>query len=421
MGAKFYFLMLMALMTTKITPSIPAAEDGHQNEKEMNAAHNRTIELPEDTSNYGRENIRTEIFDNRTDMVQHNNRSITRKSEISAQPMNDSGKCILSIERPIIEAFRHTVQKDKSNFMYLNLTGAEGVQLKKGKYTIAANIWVWTFWGKEGALEYLHWPTEFGIWSMGLLYESVTYRPVPIELSRVSGNCSNIQVGNNEDDRIIAAAFTNLTLEMINYKKDVYGPSFYCYMERIIIGPYQFCKHLVCPLEAVTFSCCNFFYNTTKRRRVMDCPNLVFDYDPMWWILPSIISIVLFAYSPLLFLYIFHKLSEKEIIRVPVPSTVINIQDHGPLQPLLHGNTTDFILLQGKNHVTFLSTVLSPLASCKSPFAGTCLQKLQSCIVRILIPVFTFSIIGLQILLDYHFLSNFVKDCVASGVPLGFR
>ncbi|KAH3881332.1 uncharacterized protein LOC127879828 isoform X2 [Dreissena polymorpha] len=316
----------------------------------------------------------------------------------------------------VINQFRHIIYTEASNFAYLNLTATSDVSIQKANYTIGENVWVWTFYGKEGAFEFLRWPTEFGIWSMGLLYESVTYHPIPIRLSRVSGNCSNLRVGNREDDLIISRAFVNLTEEMMSLNSEKYGPSFFCYRKRIIIDPYMLCKHLVCPLEAVTYSCCNYFYNGTQKKREMVCREQVFDFDDMWWVFPSIISLALFAYSPTLLMFLFDKVTETTRYKFEIPLTVDNVRDH-----LQHEHVSDFILLDGLRHVTFMNTICTPFRLCNNALVGTYLRNTVSRLSRILIPIGTFSIVALQILLDYYYLNGFVHEAVDTGVPLGFR
>ncbi|KAH3881330.1 uncharacterized protein LOC127879797 [Dreissena polymorpha] len=343
-----------------------------------------------------------------------NNTYVRESGTTSYQKMKESGECILEIESDVINQFRHIIYTEASNFAYLNLTATSDVSIQKANYTIGENVWVWTFYGKEGAFEFLRWPTEFGIWSMGLLYESVTVHPIPIRLSRVSGNCSNLRVGNREDDLIISRAFINLTEGMMALNSEKYGPSFYCYRKRVIIDPYMLCKHLVCPLEAVTYYCCNYFYNGTQKKREMVCREQVFDFDAMWWVYPSIFSLALFAYSPILLMFFFYKVTRKKSYKFPIPSA-----NDGNLQG--KDSVSDFILVEGCSHTTFMNTIFTPVTECKRAFAGTYLRIIVSRLSRLLIPVATFSIVGIQILLDYYYLNGFVHEAVDTGVPLGFR
>ncbi|KAH3881334.1 hypothetical protein DPMN_005259 [Dreissena polymorpha] len=208
---------------------------------------------------------------------------------------------------------------------------------------------------------------------------------------------------------------------MMSINSDKYGPAFYCYKTRIYIEPYMVCKHLVCPIEAVTYSCCNFFYNNTIRERVMVCREQVFDFDAMWWVCPSIISFALFAYSPILVMFLFYKAFEKTMCRCPIPQSDCHTHSEYHNQPSLHRNAIDALLMEGHSHVTFLNTICMPFTAIKSLLARSCLRQFLSRFIRVLIPLSTFSIIGLQIFLDYNFLRDFVGACVVSGVPLGFR
>ncbi|XP_052803525.1 uncharacterized protein LOC128233741 [Mya arenaria] len=356
----------------------------------------------------------------------HGTVSSVEKAELNGQEDSVSEECVIEVEKPSLDRFRHLVFRADSNFVFLNLTSNydSGIHLKKAKWTIAENIWIWTFYGKEGALEFLKWPTEFGIWSMGLLYESVIRKPIEISLKRITGNCSKLEVGKKDDDLVIAKALTNLTLEMMSLDLEKYAPSFYCYRKRMIIDAYVLCKHIVCPIEAVKHSCCNFFFNKTLNRRVMSCKEIEFEYDEVWWIFPSILSTVLLIYSPLFLMYILYHYSERESGRLRLnvlngltENTITFTQDNN--ESMIIHSQDEYILFDGINHVTLLNTICIPLNM--SLAAMGCFTDVLKRSVRLLIPVLSLTFVGLQVVLDYKVLYKFVHDCVESGVPMGFR
>ncbi|XP_052803719.1 uncharacterized protein LOC128233886 [Mya arenaria] len=351
---------------------------------------------------------------------------IVEKAGLNGKENSVSEECVIEVEKRSVDRFRHLVFRSDSNFVFLNLTSknGSGIHLKRAKWTISEHIWIWTFSGKEGALEFLKWPAEFGIWSMGLLYESVLRKPINILLERKEGNCSILEVGNKDDDHLIAKALTNLTLEMMAFGPEKYGPSFYCYRKRMIIEPYVLCKHIVCPTAAVKHSCCDFFFNKSLNERVMVCNELEFDYDEMWWVFPIILSTVLLIYSPLFLLYILCLYSEREsgrlrlnVLNVLTENTITFTQDNNESM-IIHSHD-EYILFDGINHVTLLNTICIPLNM--SLAAIGCFTDVFKRLVRLLIPVLSLTFVGLQALLDYTFLFEFVHDCVESGVPMGFR
>ncbi|XP_052807172.1 uncharacterized protein LOC128236309 [Mya arenaria] len=358
--------------------------------------------------------------------INHDTVSSVEKAGLNGKEDSVSEECAIEVETRSVDRFRHLVFRSDSNFVLLNLTSnyGSGIHLRKAEWTIAENIWIWTFYGKEGALEFLKWPTEFGIWSMGLLYESVIRKPIEISLKRITGNCSKLEVGKKDDDLVIAKALTKLTLEMMSLDKEKYAPSFYCYRKRMIIDAYVLCKHIVCPIEAVKHSCCNFFYNKTLNQRVMNCNELEFEYDEVWWIFPSIISTVLLMYSPLFLMYILYHYSERESGRLRLnvlngltENTITFTQDNNESM-IIHSHD-EYILFDGINHVTLLNTICIPLNM--SLAAMGCFTDVSKRSVRLLIPVLSLTFVGLQVVLDYKVLYKFVHDCVESGVPMGFR
>ena len=349
-----------------------------------------------------------------------------------------SDKCELRLINSSMDQFRHTVFYSDASFVYLHLVTSpgSGVVLNAGSDTVGAKVWVWTFLGSEGAFEYLLWPTEYGIWSLGLLYEYVINKPMEIGLERVRGNCSNIEVGHKEDDLIIAKAFEGLVLQMMHlgpHEEDIYGPSFFCYKKRMFIKQhsiYTLCKHIVCPVEAMKRVCCTYMYNRTVGHRNMVCPKFAtFEFDMLWWAVPTVISVFLFVYSPIIMLYIAHKLTSKAKSESTVQlssrkmANVVGQSDEST--SLVHdANPGDLLLLAGYDHVTLQNTLFTPCMCIWTRYRGDAHSGRRACIyrsLRLILPFASLVVIVVQILIDYHFLYNYVLESIDKGVPLGFR
>ena len=347
----------------------------------------------------------------------------------------DSGQCVVELIQKSINHFRHIVYYGENSYVYLRLHAAKGsnVNITGGKWILEENIWIWTFYGKEGSLEFLKWPEEFGIWSMGLLYNYVIREPMDLYLERKSGDCSKLEVGNKADDKVISDALKNLTIEMMAFDQEKYGPGFYCYKRRKMIvdeSVYMLCKHMVCPIEAISHSCCTFIYNKTISERNVECKEQEFQYDVLWWIIPIVISIVLFLYSPILISYIalhLHMFQKKN-------GTVVVNQTGDLSNPLNSVNesdshiqsmdTSEVILLSGYQHVTLTNTLLIPVQC----MIDGCIGNKPSLIglffvrlVRVLIPFLSLSVIALQIILDNYYLHDLILESMRKGVPIGFR
>ncbi|XP_052805606.1 uncharacterized protein LOC128234982 [Mya arenaria] len=360
------------------------------------------------------------------------NRSVINTSESKIRKTDAENEiCTLKIDSRSINRFRHAVTSSESNFVFLNLTPAHdsGIVFKHPVLIIGDNIWIWTFWGQKGAFEFLKWPAEFGIWSMTLLYAKVIRKPLNIPLQRKSGNCLNITVGNKDDDKKIAKALKSLVDEMMTIDADMYGPSFVCYKKRMYIEPYVLCKHIVCPIEAVKHKCCNYFYNNTfVPKRETTCREQTLKYDTIWWALPSIVSVTLFIYSPIFIMYTLYrcfsqqkstiKLSEIERRRNPRRLSNVDVEYSHRFQ------NKDTFIFEDTNHVTLVNTLFIPMKECHDGNDGdqsNCVSCYFGRCARLFFPFLSFIIIGLQLLLDYIFLYDFVIDSADSGVLLGFR
>lgn len=344
----------------------------------------------------------------------------------------ENNKCEVQLTNESVNTFRHIVYYSESTYVYLKLDVANGsdINITSSGKVIGKNIWIWTFYGKEGSMEFLKWPEEFGIWSMGLLYNYVIRGPFTVTLERVSGDCSSLEVGTPGNDKIISKALKRLTVEMMQLTMK-YGPSFFCYKQRMFIADhnvYILCKHIVCPIEAIKHQCCAFVYNKTLGERDVACLKKSFEYDVLWWVIPSIISMVLFVYSPILMTFLAYicTISDKGTVELKPEQlrnpNEVSIDSLG--KRLLAGSTGDVILLTGYLHVTLVKTLLYPLILLRNK----CLTESTSCFVtmlcrstRMLLPIFSLSFIALQVILDYYFLYEFVLESMKTGVPMGFR
>ncbi|KAL4227697.1 hypothetical protein ACF0H5_013132 [Mactra antiquata] len=343
-----------------------------------------------------------------------------------AQKPTDAEKCSLELSNKSISKFRHTVFYGEDSFAYLKLIPGPGVGIVGERLIVGPDVWVWTYYGKEGGLEILKWPIEYGIWSMGLLTVFVVDKPLEIELrkSNDSMNCSNLHVGYRSDDIIISKALVRLANEMNKVtKSDTYGPSFFCHLNRKYISPeflYILCKHIVCPLEALEYECCANVYLQATQNRTIICNGHIFDYDPVSWVLPTFISMVLFGFYPMLLFYILHKWCDD-----------IDQQSNHPLNLVTDNVSTstespmfnEFVFLDEHPYVTLVNTLVSPITFCVLSFNDTtsfCRSVLKR-LVRCILPFLSLVFIGTQLALDYNYLHTVVKASLLSGVPLGFR
>ncbi|XP_045215930.2 uncharacterized protein LOC123566120 [Mercenaria mercenaria] len=353
-----------------------------------------------------------------------NNLNITPRNNVFRQKIKTLKEtaCKVELESGCIKKFRHIVYYSEANFVYLKLVPNAGVNITGSKLIVGENLWVWTFYGKEGGLEILNWPIEFGIWSMGLLSSYVMKEPMTMELSHVSGNCSNLKVGERSSDEAISNALVNLTTIMLPFGEK-YGPSFYCYKSRVYIDPhfvYMLCKHIVCPIEAIKYNCCSYFYNTTLQDREVSCREQEFKYDPVNWILPTVVSILLFGFCPIFILYVGHLVADEG--RGHLKGTLHNVIENTRDESI--STTERLVLLDEHHHVTLSKTLCLPMKNCSfnaySKASVPC-QIIFSRVWRIILPFLSLVIIGLQVCLDYWYLYSFVETSIKKGVPLGFR
>ncbi|XP_052764701.1 uncharacterized protein LOC128206349 [Mya arenaria] len=152
--------------------------------------------------------------------------------------LTDTKECEMKVHYRTLNAFVHLIGRYESNYVFLGLQPSKGsgITIRSNPDVVDGNTWIWTFKGKDGAVEFLRWPVEFGVWSIGMLYQSVLQKPIvpSVVLTRVSGDCSNLTVGNVKDDLVISKALNAITLGLMSNYSDgaKFGASFFCYIRK---------------------------------------------------------------------------------------------------------------------------------------------------------------------------------------------
>lgn len=274
-------------------------------------------------------------------------------------------------------------------------------EIFKTKCAIEPHLWTWTFPAPIGAYQFLKWPKEYGIWSMGLL-DMYSYGPMHISM-KVYGNCSVI-IGQKETTQRIGMALLNMTnkaADLRNADEDFrYGTA--CYNERLYISNYKWyllCLHINCPIEATGYKCCTS-ENYGKKTRVV-CNGEPIYFDNAWWVFPFIIGLLMFSYSPFLLVKVFHH------------SAYINRD----------GDTSDNMTSIGNTDKWLVCNPLSLFTIIKANLKVTSEKhRLMTIILRrIAITLSTLVIIFIQVCVHYVYDYHYTLELVKHGVPLAFR
>ena len=332
--------------------------------------------------------------------------SVVARSDLRDTLLHDdtvskaASKCVLKLDTKSINKFRHIVYYGDLSFVMLHLNTKPPLSLKPSKQIVGVGHWVWTYFGQRGGLEFLEWPSEFQIWSLGLLYTYVG-DPLVMNISIYNGSCSHLKVGHYDTDMAISTALVGLQKALHEVMPEgQYDPSFWCYRRRKYLYPqylYLICKHMVCPFVAIKYSCCRYFYKGSKGRREVECYQ-DFSYDQIWWLAPIFAAVLLFSFCPLIIL--------------KVAGVLRQSSKESDCDPLDKG----YVFLDRTDHVNLLNTLLSPIAFVSRSFP-VCLSRM----FRFILPFLSFTFIGIQIYLDHIYLPYYVKECVTKGVPMGFR
>lgn len=343
----------------------------------------------------------------------------------SAENTQENDTCELELCKICVGMFRHVVHYRQASFVHLKLTSDNMTHLKSERNVISENQWVWTFYGKEGGFEFLKWPSEYGIWSLRLLSSYTVSTPLNIKLIRVKGNCSNLVVGKKSSDEVISKALLNLTLTLMSYSREdnvTYAPSFFCYRKRNLFVSdfvYKLCINIICPVDPLKYVCCSYSYRAREMTRKLVCKGAELSYDSLWWTLSTVPAFFLFAFSPLIIMFVCNQFPNSKRCSV----ACISANRTG----LMCKNSCidrNIVLLDGNQPVTFLGTILAPLTTftkvLKSDHPGFYKYVFVK-VCRCFYPLISLTFIGIQILLDHQYLSWYIYNVIDIGIPMGFR
>ena len=313
---------------------------------------------------------------------------------------NDTALCTLDVTNASIDAFKKAVMSKDLSFVYLRL---RGVDLIGSKWIVGEDFWIWTFGGQSGGIEFLTWPVDFGVLSMGILNFHVG-GPLEMHLFNTSGDCSNLEVGNNKTntDMVVSQALSKLILALAESVPDSsakYFPSYLCFKKRMWIEPqivFDICRNMFCPLEALEYVCHEVGFDLRSGKIDIGLSPKFFRYDTLWWAVPMIVTFLLFLFCP-----------------IPMMWVAVECSDYFKT---VGRNAEEYVKSDGSYHVTIARTLVSPLVH-------LCTRR-RSWVIRVArcwVPILTLSFVYIQILLDYEYFKDIVTICIDKYVPMGFR
>ena len=309
----------------------------------------------------------------------------------------EKNECTLKIADESLELFTHACHYRDLAFVYLQLHPRHGLKIGGLQWTVYHDLWIWTYRGDKGGFEFLTWPMDFGIWSLGILYSFVD-GPFAIDIYNVSGDCTGLKVGDaltDLDSRALVELTTSLIKTYGDDAEDRYGTSYFCHKSKIWIEEkfvYDLCRNMICPLEALEHICHSYAHRT----KLLTNHERSFTYNELWWIGPMVLGILLVSACPLAIL-----------------NAIIRWNDYfNKYMETFDDQHETLIYLDGSNHITIPKVLMCPLLK----------QNIWSFrIVRCVLPFIGLSFVGVQILLDYQYLHDLVLEAVAKDIHMGFR
>lgn len=337
-------------------------------------------------------------------------------------PNNDNmGRCRMKVHENSAQFFRFKVLTENANLIHLklNFTHDTTLSIQSRPCVIQPYHWIWTYNGDGGASQYLNWPMEYGVWSLGLL-NAQTIGPIDINI-KVAGDC-RVHIGTRNTTGRIGMALMNMTSSINNR---YYKQSYFCFKERIAMSEflYALCHFITCPVEAAGYKCCHSYYCKTRARYVLSCPGQAFRHASLWWFIPFLAGFICYLYVPIILFRIAEMLKFGISQHRTLDKMKIKLGSYQSFSKVINDNSDSYDSLKDcKSHGWIFESPVSVGAIISRPFRF-CFMKYPLCssrAVRFIYVIMTMSVIALKIAMHGIFQREFIIESVKRGVPLDF-
>ncbi|XP_069124253.1 uncharacterized protein [Argopecten irradians] len=330
---------------------------------------------------------------------------------------NTNDDCPMEISHKTMNKFVYDVINKKYNFvnLYLDFFG-------KGDATFTPCViqpqrWIWTYSGPGGAFQYLKWPPEYSVWSMGFLTASSQLIPYNFNISIQSKKNCSLYVGRRNTTGRIGLALSKLSHELSEQVRLVYDSSYFCYKTRTYIqneALYGLCLHVICPFEATGYICCHMEWEYKRNRSVLVCPAEPLTYDAVWWIVPFVLGTVLFVYFPVVLFWCSAELRDIFISDVNLFQfdPIADLDETTPLLPPKVCPESDWLFT---SPITVVTILIQPIC-----FLGRRYPNGLSRTIRFFFAIFSLFFVTIKVVVHYIYQYDFVVASVTQGTPMDF-
>ena len=335
-------------------------------------------------------------------------------------------ECKLKVANGSVLKFYNRILYDKASAFTLNLTfpkftNKSCVTSKSG--IILPFQWIWVY---RETLTFLSMPRSASIWSLGLLNLYYVNGPLEIEIEpEVPGICEDMQleIGATASDLMIGHALGEM-MRGLAMKYLRYNTSHWCYMNITYESESDISRTLdnnffsVSPI--LQFVCCSYDLELESDMHVK-CQD-VHKYDSVWWGVPLGLGILMWLYFPLLFMKVngkIHKEIKKSSIgNEEVDGSIVTVQVNAPVtNPANESNNSkdSIVFNDGKSPITAFSMVKSSVSKLVPQK-----RKNKSRIAIFVYSILTLIIPGIEVLIHYFFLLDYVQSLADNNISFGF-
>lgn len=348
----------------------------------------------------------------------------THLINIPTKDDNNLPTCTFYVDQRSAEYFQSRLEMMEPRFVEFKLVfkNYSHVNVSYHPDVFRGQYWYWTFSSNYGSHPYLSWNVDYGILSFGLLYAETT------DVSYVVLTPENLPCATHFGARNTTKEIVRALKELIDISKGTfheYEDNYFCYLAK---NPacnktikYQLGLYLDFPVDYINYNCCRIKYDYG----IGSFSELCFDKQVEKWsqciLLPFLMGLVIFLYSPILLFKFCAFVAEGERLVETDYDELLEFTPEPPENTKLETDSKDWVFLDGSPPLTLLDSLRFLLCgvSKKHPIF---ISRIRRFIVLLLGPAMIY--VQLYMYKDgmgvrrKHKVT--VEEFIEAGTPLGF-
>lgn len=323
-------------------------------------------------------------------------------------------ECTYAVHKRSVAFFQSRMHNFAPNFIQFGLAFNESINQTVTDDVFKPKHWFWTYSTPLEKFPYLSWNIDYGVLSFNLLdTKSIEVHYV---LLNVQNNPCSAQLGSLQTTQNIVNALTEL---LNGTKYHGYDLNMFCFLSKDLqmngTLEYKLALYFGMPVTYIGYRCCNVKYDFINETYVRTCTEKTVEKWSQCLIIPYILGVIFFLYSPIPLFKICAWIAKDEKINNP---DYAEIREDSLEEDL--GMVENWVYLDGDPPVTIFDILASLSCNVNEKFPLLISRFRRICVL----------IIGpLIIYIQLYMYSNgmgvgthklYVRDLARVGTPMGF-